>query len=664
MSPPRRRGKARFAEGLPMRLTRPLVLAVLLALAPASAAELKLRILATTDLHMNLVDYDFVRDEPDESIGLNRVAALIAEARTENPNAILVDAGDLLQGAPMGDVVARVQPLKDGEIHPAYAAMNLLRYDAAAIGNHEFNFGLDLLERAQLGRDFPTLAANVYRANPDGSAGETLFPPSVLLTRSFKDDAGADRQVKIGVIGVLPPQIMNWDKDKLTGKLVTSDAVEAVEREVPKLKADGADLIVVIAHAGISAAPRQGGDENFALYLGKVEGVDAVVTGHSHRIFPGKDYEGLTGADLKRGTIDGKPYVMAGSFGSHLGVIDILLDDASGTWAIKNSQAEARPVATKGEDSKTVARLPADPAVTDLVKPWTEATLAYIRAPIGEAKGPFNTYLALLGDTAALRLVADAQTDYVQKMVQGTEYEGLPLLSAAAPFRVGGRPGPDYYTDVKAGPIAIKDAADLYIYPNMLTVVKLKGSEVREYLEKATRIFNQIDPAKAGEQPLIGNMPAYNFDILFGLTYAIDVTQPLRYGRGPAIEDPNAHRVSDIRYNGEPLNDDADYLVITNNYRANGGGEFPRMDGSAIALVAPETNREILIDYIRAKKDITPDNTPVWRFVPVADGPDGPPDVRIEIGPGGAALAAADPRLAKVGATETGFDVYRVKLSQ
>ena len=363
--------------------------------------------------------------------------------------------------------------------------------------------------------------------------------------------------------------------------------------------------------------------------LKPLAGVDAVVTGHSHRVFPGKDYESLTGADLKRGTIEGKPYVMAGSFGSHLGVIDILLDDSSGRWSVKDSHAEARPVASKNDDGKMVARLPADPAVTELVKPWTEATLAYIRAPIGEAKGPFNTYLALLGDTAALRLVADAQRAYAEKLVKGTPYEGLPLLSAAAPFRVGGRPGPDYYTDVKAGPIAIKDAADLYIYPNMLTIVKLKGSEVREYLEKAARIFNQIDPAKAEPQQLIANMPAYNFDILFGLTYAIDVTKPLRYGRGPAIEDPNAWRISDVKYDGEPLKDDQDYLIITNNYRANGGGEFPRMDGSAIALVAPETNREILIDYIREKKEIAPDNTPVWRFVPVA----GDADIRIEIGP-------------------------------
>lgn len=646
-----------------MRLTRLLVLALAAVLAfPAGAAELKLRILSTTDIHMNLVDYDFVRDEADEAIGLNRTAALIAEARTENPNSILVDAGDLLQGTPMGDVVARIKPLTGDQIHPAYAVMDLLGYDAAAIGNHEFNFGLDLLLRAQEGRKFPMLAANAYRLNPDGSQGETLFPGSVLLTKSFKDDGGTDQTVKIGVIGVLPPQIMNWDADKLNGKITTSDAVEAVQREVPKLKSQGADIIVVVAHAGLSSAPRVGGDENFAAYLGKVDGVDAVVTGHSHRVFPGKDYDKLEGADLKRGTIDGKPFVMAGSYGSHLGVIDFVLDNGSGHWLIKDSRAEARPVATKGDDGKMHARLPADPRITDAVKDWTQATLDYIHTPVGTAAGPFNTYLTLLGDTAALRLVADAQLDYVKKLVKGTPNEGLPILSAAAPFRVGGRPGKDYYTDVKAGPISIKDAADLYIYPNMLTVVKLKGADVREYLEKAARLFNTIDPAKPGPQPLIGNMPAYNFDILFGLTYAIDVTKPPRYDRPATITDPNAHRVTDIQYDGKPLKDDQDYLIVTNNYRANGGGEFPKMDGSAIALVAPETNRDILINYIRDKKTVTPDNTPVWRFVPVSGGDK--LDVQIEIGPGGAVLAGADKRLTKESTNEAGFDVYKVNLGQ
>ncbi len=249
--------------------------------------------------------------------------------------------------------------------------------------------------------------------------------------------------------------------------------------------------------------------------------------------------------------------------------------------------------------------------------------------------------------------------------MKGTPYEGLPILSAAAPFRAGGRPGPDNYTDVKAGPIAIKDAADLYIYPNVLTVVKLTGAEVREYLEKSARLFNRIDPGAQGPQPLIGNMPAYNFDVLFGATYAIDVTQPSRYGREATPENPDAHRISDVLVHGKPLDDAAEYLIVTNNYRSNGGGDFPRMDGSAVVVTAPDPNRDVLIAHIREKGAVAPDDAPVWRFVPVPTGPNGEaPDIRIEIGPGGRERAAADPRLTKIETNERGFDVYRVNLAK
>ncbi len=370
-------------------MKRLLALSVSLAalVSPSLAAEASLRILATTDIHMHLVDYDFIRDEPDETIGLNRTAALIAEARAENPHSILVDNGDLLQGSPMGDVAARVRPLEEGELHPAYAAMNLMGYDASVAGNHEFNFGLEALERAQKGPNFPMLAGNVYRVNPDGSPGETLFPASILLTRQVTDSEGANREIKIGIIGVLTPQIMEWDKDKLTGKVTTGDGVEAVEREIPKLKAQGADVIVVLAHAGLSSQPRAGLDENFAAYLAKVPGVDAIVTGHSHRVFPGPDYETFPGADLAKGTIDGVPTVMAGAYGSHLGVIDLRLDVDGDEWTVIEGKAEARPVAPRAEDGPPRARLPADPRIAEALDGWVKATLDYIRQPIGEAKG-------------------------------------------------------------------------------------------------------------------------------------------------------------------------------------------------------------------------------------------------------------------------------------
>lgn len=632
--------------------------------APAQARELELRVLATTDIHMNLVDYDFLTDEADETIGLNRAAALITEARLENPNSLLFDNGDLLQGAPMGDVAARVRPLKEGETHPAYLAMNLMGYDGAVAGNHEFNFGLDLFERGVKGANFPNLAGNVWRVGPDGQKTERLLPISIVLEKTFKDKNGADAVLKIGVIGVLTPQIMEWDRDKLLSKVTTTDGFDEAKAEAERLKAEGVHVIVALAHAGINATPRAGMDENFAAFLTEIPEIDAVITGHSHRVFPGPDYERQPAADLAKGTINGTPIVMAGAFGSHIAVIDLTLTEKDGVWSVTNGRGEARPVAPRG-DGPPRARLPADPKITESLKEWVEATLAYVRAPIGEATGPFNTYRALLGDMTALRLVADAQFAYAQTMLKGTPEEGLPVLSAVAPFRVGGRPGPDYYTDVPAGPLAIKNAADLYIYPNMLTLVKVTGAELREYLEKSARLFNQIDPAKAGPQPLVGNMPAYNFDVLFGATYTIDITKPARYGRDSIPERTDTFRVSDILIHGQPLDEAAQYIIVTNNYRANGGGDFPKMDGSTTLKIAPDPNRDVLIAYIRAKGTVTPDPTPVWRFAPVPAAPDGTkPDIRIEIGPKGAAVAATDPRLTKLETNAAGFDVYRVDLSQ
>ena len=639
-------------------MSRLLPAAALAALAaPASAqSAIELRILATSDIHMALVDYDYTLDRPDPGTGLNRVAALIAEARAEKANTLLVDNGDLIQGGPMGDVAAR--DLKPGEMHPVILAMNPLRYDAAVLGNHEFNFGLDFARRAYEGATFPVLAGNVLTLDAAGQPGAPLFPAEVLLKRTLTDQAGNAHTVDVGVVGVLTPQIMIWDKEKLTGRVTTVDQVAVATSAARSLRAAGADVVVVLSHGGLSAQPYAEGQENAAAQLATIPDVDAVVSGHSHRVFPGPDYENFPNADLAAGTVAGTPVVMPGAYGSHLGVIDLVLEGAGDAWRVVAGKAEARPVEVREGDAPARPRLEADAAVTAALATWHERTLTYIREPIGTLAAPVSTYRVLLGDTSALGLVAAAQTAYARDLVKGTPHEGLPILSAAAPFRAGGRPGPDNYTALAAGPLAIKNVADLYQYPNVLTVVKLTGAEVREYLEKSARIFNTIDPAKAEPQPLIAPQPAYNFDVLFGLTYTIDVTQPSRYGREATPENPDARRIRDVMIDGAPLDDAASYLVVTNNYRANGGGAFPGLDGSKTVLTAPDLNRDAVIRWVLAQGTVTPVTTPVWRFAPVA----GTPDIRIEIGPGGRAEIAADPRLALVGTTERGFDEYRVNL--
>ena len=275
-----------------------------LALLPlASAQTAELRLLETTDVHTNIVPYDYYQDAETDAFGLAKTATLIKAARDEAPNSLLFDNGDLIQGTPLGDYKARIDVLEAGETHPVYQAMNLLDYDAANIGNHEFNYGLDFLNRALAGADFPYVNANVYKA--DGKTN--YFKPYIILDRKITDTTGATHTLKVGVIGFVPPQIMTWDKSNLDGNVVAKDIVETAQKFVPEMKRAGADLIVAVPHSGFEAGERQGMDENAVGYLSEVEGIDAILFGHAHSVFPSEQFADYPGADLEKGTIDGVP---------------------------------------------------------------------------------------------------------------------------------------------------------------------------------------------------------------------------------------------------------------------------------------------------------------------------------------------------------------------
>ena len=235
-------------------------------------------------------------------------------------------------------------------------------------------------------------------------------------------------------------------------------------------------------------------------------------------------------------------------------------------------------------------------------------------------------------------------------------HAGLPLLSAAAPFKTGGRGGANYYTDIPAGPIAVRNVADLYVYPNTVKVVKLKGAQVREWLEMAAGAFNRIDPAGAPEQSLINSgYPSYNFDTLDGVSYRIDVSQPARYERSGKLVAPESHRIVDLRHDGKPIDEQADFLVVTNNYRASGGGAFPGLDGSNIVLDAPDENREALLQYLSAARTIDPAADGNWRIQPV-------PGVKLRFvsGAGGTAHLARYPQIHLVKDQGDGTALYEL----
>ncbi len=595
----------------------------MLASGAGQGAEVRLRIMETTDVHMNLLSYDYYQDKTTDQYGLSRAVSLIKAARAEVPNSLLFDNGDLLQGNPMGDFVATVKPLKDGETHPAFRVMNQLGYDAANIGNHEFNFGLDFLRRSLAGASFPYVNANIYVDDKDVHTEQArhAFTPYVILERQLIDAQGNAHPFKVGVIGFAPPQIMQWDKGHLEGKVVARDIAATARKYVPLMRAQGAQIVIAIPHAGFEKAPVSAFSENSVGPLTEIAGVDAVLFGHSHAEFPGKAFAAHPKVNLERGTINGVPAVMPGRWGDHLGVIDLTLDNASGSWKVVDSKASLRPIYDRTARKSVAA---ADPMVEQLVGDVHAATLDYVRDKVAFSSAPIYSYFAQVADDPSVQVVSNAQITYVKRAMQGTDYEKYPVLSAAAPFKTGGRQGWDYYTDIPAGPLAIKNVADLYVYPNTLKAMLLTGAEVREWLEMSAGQFNQIDPQGGAQQLLLNDaFRSYNFDTIDGLTYEFDVTQPARYDANGKLMEPRASRVTKLRYQGQPIQADARFIVATNNYRAFGGGNFPGLGASKVVLEAPEENRQVLIEYLRmsdmlsASKRVNPSADGNWFITPV-----------------------------------------------
>ena len=604
----------RFASLYPTAV----LLAAALAVTPATAAELRIRLMETTDLHMNLINYDYYQDKLTDEYGLAKTVTLIKAARAEAKNALLFDNGDLLQGNPMGDFVARVKPLAAGAVHPAYKVLNALGVDAANIGNHEFNYGLPFLRQAIAGAAFPYVNANVHIDDGDGNPANDVhaFTPYVLLERSFVDEAGIKHPLKIGVIGFVPPQILMWDKQHLEGKLTVRDIQATARRLVPEIRAKGADVVVAIPHSGFERSettPQFA--ENSVARLAEVPGIDVILFGHSHGEFPGTFFANYPKVDITRGTINGVPAVMPGRWGDHLGVIDLKLDNSSGAWKVVDSRAELRPISERSTRKPLVA---ADPMVAALVAEEHAGTLAYVRGQVASTRSPITSYFAQVADDPSVQIVSQAQLAYAKRALQGTEFEALPLLSAAAPFKAGGRQGWNYYTDIPAGTLSVRNVADLYIYPNTLKAVRISGALVREWLEMSAGQFNRINPSGPAEQPLINeSFRTYNFDTIDGVSYQIDVTQPARYDSSGKLVAPDARRIVDLRYQDKPINERASFIVVTNNYRAAGGGGFPGLDGKNIVVDAPDENREALVQYMRASGTLDPAADNNWRILPV-----------------------------------------------
>ena len=562
-----------------------------------------LTVMGTTDLHGNALNWNYFKNaEYDDSahndVGLAKISTLVDQVRAEKgrQNTLLIDAGDTIQGTPLAYYYAKIQPITDGRtIHPMAAAMNTIGYDAAALGNHEFNYGIPLLRAFQSQLKFPLLGANAV----DDSTGKPAFPPYVIKTMRAADG----KPVRVGILGLTNPGIAIWDKANVEGKMNFPGLVEQAKIYVPQLRAKGADVVIVAAHSGADTSSSYGDalpfPENAAtLVAQQVPGIDAILVGHAHQEIAER---------VVKNEATGKDVVLSEplKWGERLSLFDVDLSFSRGHWAVASVHSTIRNSNTVAEDPKIVSLLDAD----------HQTVLKYVNSVIGTAKAPLSAATARYEDTAALDFINYVQAGEVKKNLTGTD-ASLPVLSIAAPFNKDAA--------IPAGNVSVRDIAGLYIFDNTLVGIKLTGAEVKAYLEKSAEYFKSV--AAAGTYPAsqVTNAPTatapngtpdYNYDVMGGLdsrlSYDIDLSKA-----------PGS-RIANLAYGGVPIDPAQVFVVAINNYRQSGGGNFPGVKTAPVVYNRQVEIRQLLIDWVTAQGVIDPAvfsaTNPDWRLTYGAD---------------------------------------------
>lgn len=669
----------------------------------AEGTTVTLALLETTDIHSNVLGYNYYSLADDATLGLDRASTLVQGARVENPNNVLLDDGDVIQGTLLGDLQAVTSPVKCADTLAVHKAMNVMKYDAGGLGNHEFNYGLPFLSQVtntdfgipgvskpagSCGAPaFPLVLANVTAV----ATGKTLYEPYKILTRDFTgtgpDGKPVAVKIDIGVMSFVPPQILDWDQKNLAGKVAVGGAVEAAKQYVPEMRSKGADLVVALSHGGLDTSAYSPKMENQSYHL-STTGIDALLIGHSHLIFPKGKEAGAAALDPSfanlpasakvdgiNGFVNGVPTVMAQSWGRRLGIVKMTLAYTNGQWVVQKDKTTVESRGYKYKDGTT--SVAADPAIAAAVQAEHQATIAYAKQPLGVSTDfEMSSYFSLVGDVTAIQLVNQAQLDYVKAMIASStdatlaSYRNIPVISCSAPFKAG-RNGPSDFTDVAPGAssanpvgLQVRNPGDIYLYSNNnLQAVKIKGSDLKAWLETAAGQYAQIDPARTAEQDLVPSYGTiYNYDVFYAennaLQYQIDVTKPV------------GSRIVNLSYQGKPVAAGDDFIVATNDYRAGGGGNFPGIDGSKTIIKSPDANQAVVSNYLQkigatsGKVSLAANGSArSWSFVKTATA--GP--VVLRSAPGHLALAKANGIAvvtAEGGLDASGFAKYAVDLSK
>lgn len=607
----------------------------------AIGPKVNLRLLATSDLHAHVLSWDYDKHQVAPARGLSRVATLIAAARSESENTLLLDNGDFLNGSGLGDHI--VAQSHFARTHPMVGAMNQLRYDAVAIGNHELSHGTEFFRGALANANFPVICSNFIF--------DTLkiVQPYAMLERQMRDTGGNLHDLKIGVIGLLPAQTMVWEGRHLTGVAQPLPMVATAQRLAQTLRDMGADIVVALTHSGMGeqSSPNE---ETAAVMVAAIDGIDAVVAGHTHEVFP----------QPARGAVKGTALVMPGFFGSHLGVIDLQLEKTAAGWQRLHSKSETRAISYRPKIYGLLEPIAAEsPEIVAIAMADHLNIVAASDVVIGHSDVRLHSYFALVADSAALHVVARAQEMHLRARLLGGPYAGIPVLCAVAPFKSGGRGGPENYTDLHAGKLRIRHASDLYAHPNQLVGFSLSGGDVRAWLERSVSLFHQIAPGQQDAALVDDDFPSFNFDVIFGLTYQIDLAQPARFDAKGQVANPNAARICNLRYQGQAVTDNQRFILASNSYRIDGNIGFAGATSANIVNQSDAFIRDILRDHMMQTNLIADIDPARWGFCPLPNT-----SVILQSSPLAADLLDELPhlRLDPLERLETGFQRFRLQL--
>lgn len=557
------------------------------AVAASGGKSVTITIMGTSDLHANALNWDYYKDaaysdSAGNTIGLARVSSLVNQIRADRgrERTLLFDAGDTIQGSPLGYYYATIDPVTvSGATHPIAAQFNAIGYDAIALGNHEFNYGLDFLDNWISQLDAPALAANAVHHGTT----EPAYQPYVIK----KMHIPGHKPVRVGVLGLTNPGVVIWDKGNVSGRIDVLDVVESAARWVPVMRAEGVDVVVVSVHAGDSGLSSYGNDipvENAAAMLAEeVPGIDAILFGHAHKDVPQRF---VTNKATGRQVVMSEPK----NWGQRLSVFDLELELERGKWVVTGA-------ASLTVNTNTVAD---DPALVQVVQAQHDAVVAYVNTPVATSTEVMAAAESCWKDTAILDYVHRVQLDTVSAAIAGTAEASLPVISLAAPFNRA--------ATFPAGEVTIKDVAGLYIYDNTLMASVLTGAQIKDYLEFSAKYFQQVAPDAPVDPAAWTNAlstPDYNFDQFSGVTYDIDIAQP------------QGSRIVSLAYEGVPVAPGQEFVVAVNNYRQSGGGGFPHIASARVVYNAQVAIREAIVAYASETGVIDPADFHVvnWRLV-------------------------------------------------